>query len=62
MFKGVYRNSYFAYNRGADYADIIVDDEGVITIAVAEEYMNKEEEEKEEYMQINDVLLKKLMN
>lgn len=52
----------FAYNRGADFADIIKEGEE-ITIAVKEEYMNKDEgEEQEDYTQINEMLLKKLMN
>ena len=52
----------FAYNRGADFADIVIEGDE-ITIAVREEYMNKDEgEEQEDYTQINDMLLKKLMN
>lgn len=54
----------FAYNRGADFADIIFEenkDRDSITINVLEEYMC-EEEDSGQFTEINDMLLMKLMN
>jgi hypothetical protein len=52
----------FAYNKGADFADIIMgegEEDNTITIAVEEEYMNNGDEESS---QIDETLLRKLMN